>query len=368
MVRSDDLRRDISRLEATAAGLRRDLARYEEAAAKARAGGSRRRSEAGRTKSETTQRAALRAAEGEDKKLVAAEKKVGEITAKLAANTKSQAEKRRSLTSAERTERNAADRDAERRRGAEKAHAREMAHLARPTVRYVAVRAPEPEPLRVLYLTANAEAEDSTTVGPDGSVTTISRYLRLDREVREVQQTLRGAKYRDLVTVEHRPAATSDDLIDALNDVRPHLVHFSGHGWTGGIVLDNGDLTNPAERPVEFDVLAQVLAATSTPPRVLVLNACDTLAGAQLLLPAVPIVIAMADSIDDTAAIVFARRFYAAIASAQPVGVALEQARAAMRLTTPDEADLPQVAVRDDVDADELVLVRPPSARDDLSR
>jgi hypothetical protein len=68
----------------------------------------------------------------------------------------------------------------------------------------------------------------------------------------------------------------------------------------------------------------------------------------------------MSDTIDDTAAIVFARRFYAAIASAQPVGIALVQAQAAMRLTTPDDADLPQVAMRDDIDADTLVLVRPP--------
>jgi hypothetical protein len=364
VARIDDLRRDIARLEDTAAALRRDLARHEELAAKARAGALKKRSEAGRTKSEATRRSALRAAESEDKKLVAAEKKVGEATAKLAANTKAQAGKRRDLASAERTARSAADRDAQRRRDAEKTHAREMARLARPTVRYVTVRAPAPEPLRVLYLTANPEAVDSTTVNPDGSVVTISRYLRLDREVREILQTLRGAKYRDLVTVEHRPAATSDDLIDALNDVRPHLVHFSGHGWTGGIVLDDGDLEHPREVPVEFDLLARVLAATSTPPRVLVLNACDTLAGSSLLLPAVPVVIAMADSIDDTAAIVFARRFYAAIASAQPVGVALEQARAAMQLATPDDADLPQVAVRDDVDADELVLVRPPFSED----
>jgi len=127
-------------------------------------------------------------------------------------------------------------------------------------------------------------------------------------------------------------------------------------------VFDNGDLSDPQDHPVEFHLLAQVLAATSTPPQVLVLNACETLHGADSLLPAVPVVIAMADTIDDTAAIVFARRFYAAIASAQPVGIALAQAQAAMRLASPEDADLPQVAVRDDVDADELVLVRPPGA------
>ena len=54
-----------------------------------------------------------------------------------------------------------------------------------------------------------------------------------------------------------------------------------------------------------------------------------------------------ADTIDGTAAIVCARRTYAAIASAQPVDMALAQAKAAMRLTTPEDADLPQVAVRD---------------------
>jgi hypothetical protein len=282
-------------------------------------------------------------------------------------NSKAQNDKRRSLTAAQSSERQAADRDEQRRRRAEKAHVREVARLSRPTVRYVELRAPEPEPLRVLYLTANPEAEDTTTTMPDGATITSSRYLRLDREVREVQQTLRGAKYRDLVTVTHRPAATADDLIDALNDVRPHLVHFSGHGWAGGIVFDNGDLDDPQEHPVEFDLLAEVLAATSTPPQVLVLNACETLDGAELLLPAVPMVIGMADTIDDTAAIVFARRFYAAIASAQPVGIALAQAQAAMRLTTPEDADLPQVVVRDDVDADVLVLVRPgaaPAAQD----
>lgn len=293
------------------AGLRRDLARHEDAAAKVRAAATKKRQEAERTKSDTSRRTALRSAAEQDKKLVAAEKKIGEIKTKLAANSKAQNDKRRSLSAAENSQRQAGDRDEHRRRRVEKAHAQEIARLSRPTVRYVEVRAPEPEPLRVLYLTANPEAEETTTIQPDGSTTTISRYLRLDREVREVQQTLRGAKYRDLVTVEHRPAATADDLIDALNDIRPHLVHFSGHGWPGGIVFDNGHLDEPREHPVPFDLLAEVLAATSTPPQVLVLNACETLDGADLLLPAIPVVVAMADTIDDTAAIVFARRFYA---------------------------------------------------------
>lgn len=363
MARSDTLRSELARLQATEASLRRDLARYEDAAAKARAAASKKRDDAARTKSDATRRTASRSAESYDKKLVAAEKNVGNVKTRLAANAKSQADRKRSLASAEWNERQATDRDEQRRRQQEKAHVREVARLSQSTVRYIPVREPEPEPLRVLYLTANPKAEDSTTVSSQGDVTTTSRYLRLDREVSEVRRALRGARYRDSISVEHRPAATVQDLVDALNDVRPHLVHFSGHGWVDGVVFDNGDLDHPSENPVEFDLLARVLAATSTPPQVLVLNACDTLASVDRLLPTVPVVVAMADTIDDTAAIVFARQFYAAIASAQPVGVSVAQARNAMELTTPDDADLPQMAVRDDVDPDELVLVIPPGLR-----
>ncbi len=44
----------------------------------------------------------------------------------------------------------------------------------------------------------------------------------------------------------------------------------------------------------------------------------------------VPEVIGISDSIDDTAAIVFARSFYAAVASAQSVASAVEQAKVQM--------------------------------------
>lgn len=369
MGRSDTLRSEIARLEAAEAVLRRDLARYEDAAAKARALAARKRQEADRTRVDSIRRAALRAAEDQDRKLVAAEKKIGELVRKLASNSKTQAGKRRNLAFAAHAERQAADRGQQHYLGDEVNDAPVAEHLSQPgprhlEARYVEVRPPEPGALRVLYLTANPEAEDSTTIDPNGATTTASRYLRLDREVREVRRALRRAQYRDLVSVDFWPAATAEDLLDALNDVRPHLIHFSGHGWTGGVVLDSGEVQDPTNHPVPFDLLAEVLAATDSPPRVLVLNACETLAGADLLLPVVPVVIAMTDTIDDTAAIVFARRFYAAIASAQPVGKALSQAQAVMRLTTPEDADLPQVAFREDINPDEFVLVRHPNRTD----
>ena len=66
----------------------------------------------------------------------------------------------------------------------------------------------------------------------------------------------------------------------------------------------------------------------------------------------------MSDTIDDPAAVVFAQRFWAALASAQPVGAAYSQARAAMRAALfEDDAELPELRCRDDVDPATLVLV-----------
>lgn len=71
---------------------------------------------------------------------------------------------------------------------------------------------------RVLYLTTNSRLD-----------------LRTEDEVSAVQQHVRGARDRDLLDISYRPAATAQALLNGLNDVRPHVVHFSGHA--GGKAL-----------------------------------------------------------------------------------------------------------------------------------
>jgi hypothetical protein len=80
--------------------------------------------------------------------------------------------------------------------------------------------------------------------------------------------------------------------------------------------------TQPRSRDVEYALLARALSATDLPPILLVLNGSDTLDGADVLLDAVAMVAAMSASISDLASAVFAARFYAAIAEAQPIGAA----------------------------------------------
>ncbi|MGA7148187.1 MAG: CHAT domain-containing protein [Microbacterium sp.] len=121
---------------------------------------------------------------------------------------------------------------------------------------------------------------------------------------------------------------------------------------------DDGDESG---NDVEFTLLARVLGATDDPPRLIVLNACESLAGADELLRTVPVVIGMSDRIGDTSAVVFASAFYSGIASAQSVASSLEQAKVRMLAATLDGSELPELRTRDDVDPSVLVLVNPPS-------
>lgn len=226
----------------------------------------------GKARSPSSAASAGRAAAAADKKLAAAEAKIGDLKKKLAANASSQVTKQRSLDSAEKAARRTADREDERRRRTERTHALDLHRLSARPVRPMEVQPPAPEPLRVLYLTANPDVVEVTTTAPDGTVTTTGTWLRVDREFREVQRALRGAKYRDLVELEHRPAASARDLLDAINDIRPHVVHFSGHGWDGGVVLDDDSLESTDGHDLDFALLAKALSATTSPPRLVVLE------------------------------------------------------------------------------------------------
>jgi hypothetical protein len=104
------------------------------------------------------------------------------------------------------------------------------------------------------------------------------------------------------------------------------------------------------------------------PPTLVVLNACETVAGADPLLEAVPVVIAMADAVGDMSAGLFAVHFYAAIGAAQSIGHAVDQARAMLSLALPGEPDLITICATPGVDVHQLQLVKLPSPNNGSDR
>ena len=82
--------------------------------------------------------------------------------------------------------------------------------------------------MRVLFLAANPK---------DTSM------LYLDEEIRAITQKIRSSDYPDSLELVSKWAVRADDLLQSLNELRPHIVHFSGHGNSEGKIAlldDNG--------------------------------------------------------------------------------------------------------------------------------
>jgi hypothetical protein len=180
--------------------------------------------------------------------------------------------------------------------------------------------------------------------------------LRVDAELHHVQNEIRGSKFRSNITVQHRPAANLKSLLNGLNDLNPHIIHFSGHGNRSGIAMDNASIARPSVETVSFKLLAKALSATDSGPRVVVLNACDSAAARKPFLKLGLIVISMKTSISDAAAAAFAVQFYGAIASGQSVKSAFEQGRIAVEATSIGEVGTPLLSFPANVEPSRIIL------------
>ena len=181
--------------------------------------------------------------------------------------------------------------------------------------------------------------------------------LYLDEEVRQIAAQIRASEHRDSVDLQSIWAVRSLDLLQALNEHKPHIVHFSGHGSSGDeiIFLDN----EGNAKFIEKAAIVQMLASTAANLRLVVFNTCFSQNQAQEITQHVEAAIGMSDSIGDDAARNFSAQFYSAIGFGLSVEQAYNQAKAYLMAENSDEAQTPILFVKEDVDANQLILVKP---------
>jgi hypothetical protein len=170
-----------------------------------------------------------------------------------------------------------------------------------------------PEPVTILFLAANPVP---------------SARLDLDEEARDVEAKLRAAEHRATLRLRTRWAVRPDDLIQALLEDRPRIVHFSGHGTPKGLVLHGSKGPRIASRGAILDLFR----ALKDDIRVVVLNACYTRQQAAALAEVIDCVVGMRATVGDTAARTFAASFYRALGFARSVQNAFDQGVAAAKL------------------------------------
>jgi hypothetical protein len=170
-------------------------------------------------------------------------------------------------------------------------------------------------PQTILFLVAN----------PKGTT-----RLRLDQELRDIDEGLQRAQQRDQFSLEQRLAVRPRDIQRAMLDVDPGIIHFSGHG-TGdqGLVFED-EVGNA--KLVDGEALASLFALFADRVSCVVLNGCYSEVQARAIAQYIPYVIGMNQSIGDKAAIAFAVGFYDALGAGKDIDFAYKLGCTAIRL------------------------------------
>lgn len=174
--------------------------------------------------------------------------------------------------------------------------------------------------------------------------------LQLDREAREIGEELRRLHQDDRFSLEQRWAVRPRDIQQAMLEVSPQIVHFSGHGQGQKLILPTQessfrsiatlerDIPQPSERSeptnesglvfedeqgrvklVNGEALAGLFELFTDEVECVLLNGCYSATQALVIARHVPYVIGMSDAISDRAAIEFAVGFYKALGAGRPI-------------------------------------------------
>jgi hypothetical protein len=227
------------------------------------------------------------------------------------------------------------------------------------------------EKVRVLFLASNPLQQSR---------------LALDEEARIITAQIRSADHRDAIELISAWAVRRDDLQQLLLQLRPHILHFSGHGThcspaevappstpmsgrdmtVSGkgqvaqlVLIGEGGQTEPMSEAALFHLL-RVLKDNL---HLVFLSACHTESIAKSLADVIPYTIGMSGAIADDAAIAFAAAFYRALGFGRNLQEAFDLGQnALMNLQIPEDQTPRLYSRKGAMDLAKVVLVGPSSA------
>lgn len=141
--------------------------------------------------------------------------------------------------------------------------------------------------------------------------------LRLDQEIREIDNGLQRAQKRDEFILKQKLAVRSIDVRRAMLDYKPNIVHFCGHGsGEEGIAFED---ENGKAKLVSTDALAGFFELFANTVECVMLNSCYSEVQAEAIAAHIPYVIGMSKAVGDAAAIEFAIAFYDALGAGENI-------------------------------------------------
>lgn len=199
-----------------------------------------------------------------------------------------------------------------------------------------------PEKITVLFLASN----------PIDQI-----QLRLDEEARSISEMITKSKHRDSIRFQTCWAVQPKDVLQAINEYNPSIVHFSGHGSDNDEIIFQTN--NGTAKVVSKEAIVQTMMASSEEIRLVFFNTCYSRNQAEAVVEHVECAIGMNTSIGDEAALTFSSQFYSAIGFGLSVKKAFEQAKALLMLEGILEQDTPELFINEGLEAEDIIIVKP---------
>lgn len=326
---------------------------------------------AAKSKSESQVRNYLRQVEGRQRQLASARTDAArrlEDTGKAREKVGKAEEKLRSEEASERKQQERAEdqkkrQDEQRRRRAEREEAsrRQRDEQAQRTAEARRDRREAEQDQKISELEERLEEESRRAAPAEVAVLFLASSpedqpaLRLDKETREIEKRVRASEYRDSIYFRPHMARQLSDLLDDLNEVRPVILHFSGHGSETALAFEDADGNTQL---LDNALLGRLLEAAAGSVRLIVFNSCDSAAQAEVAIEHVELAIGMDTAIDDEEAKVFAGQFYNSLGFGHSVAEAFRQAKVQVELTG-GSGEVPRLFPAEEVDPEVVVLVNP---------
>ncbi len=164
--------------------------------------------------------------------------------------------------------------------------------------------------------------------------------LNLGKEFRKIKTQLSAAKHRNKFKVENEMAVRISDITQAMQDHKPQIVHFSGHGsGKQGLVVED-DAGNTVFFPTKG--INRLFRLFKKDVKCVVLNACFASEQAEVISQHGIYVVGMNDAIGDKAATDFATGFYQSLGAGNDYEFAFDIALVTISSHI-DDADTPEL-------------------------
>lgn len=167
--------------------------------------------------------------------------------------------------------------------------------------------------------------------------------LRLDHEIREVEQKLRLSKNRDKFELSTRISLRPADFTQALLDLQPQIVHFISGNQSDALAFEN---ENGLSYVVSSSALSALFKQFSSQIECVILNRGFSQAQIEAISKHIDYVINIPRQLDDRTAISFVTGFYQALAAGRTFEDAFKLGSVQIMLQGSQEDSIPVLIVK----------------------